>query len=174
MANVLPPLVRFHCSQTTAKPDLSAENFLLRGPNRNRPPGLVGAGNPGVPPSQACALRTGSRAGSANRPRQNKMAPHPGSHRPLRAKFLPGRFTSSQMTFGFIDFQNFFHLIGQAGIDFGQAFGNVFVDRTLRYPKHFRGIANRRSAFENVISDIHHTLPDMVFHRSGPFLPPKP
>ena len=56
----------------------------------------------------------------------------------------------------------------QGGVDVGETVGDVFMYRTLRYPKLFRRLAHRSILVYDVIGDLDRPFFDIFLHGSSP------
>ena len=77
------------------------------------------------------------------------------------------------MPFRLVYLQDLLDLGCQLSIYLRKAFRDIFMHSAFRDPKDFCSIADGSATLEDVVAYIYHTLPDVVFHRSGPFLPPQ-
>lgn len=68
--------------------------------------------------------------------------------------FLLGGQSAADMALRLVDVQYHPGLGRQGGIDVGEAVGDVFMYRTLRYPKLFRRLAHRSILVYDVIGDL--------------------
>lgn len=82
--------------------------------------------------------------------------------------FLPGGQSTANMALLLVQIQDFAHLCGKGWADGGEAFGDVFMYRTLTDPELFRRIPHRCSILNNIIRYPKYTLFYVIFQGISP------
>ena len=82
--------------------------------------------------------------------------------------FFLCRQPAADMSLRLVHIQHDPGLARQRWVDLLQAFGYVFMYRTLTYPKLLRRLSHRRIIIDDIASDRHRPLLNIFFHRKTP------